>query len=374
MSRKFKAEICKNWDEFITLRNSTHYSWASTPFQTGRWMQSWMDTVGANSRIKAHPIIIYESATNQPVMLLPLILNAQDKLYKIEPADLGLSDYNAPVILQGLCLDKKETIQIWRSIKAVLPRHDIMLITKTPEKIQDEMNPLYDLKNADKSPLNGNILNIPAAWHDYHWGLERTFRKEIERSWRVFDKHAEAHFKNITNTSKAMEIMLELENQQATRMTELGADYILDRPDITAFYRNLLENGISNQTVRLTALTVEGEIVAALIGVTNGTTFSMVRLSTGDKKWRNCSPGRLLIYKTMEYMHAQNFYTFDFTIGDYSYKRRMGAEFVPLCNIVESGNLSHILHALVLRLRFRLQLSPIWRRFKDWQKSKRHKG
>ena len=372
MNRQFRVEICKSWAEFIQLRNSTNVNWASTPFQTARWMQCWADSIGAQSHILNLPIVVTENQT--PIMLLFLILNLSEKLRKIEPADLGLSDYNAPIIATNLLLNKKETAQIWQAVKAILPPHDMVLITKTPSRIQDEINPLFTLKNADKSPLNGNILYVKTPWYEYHWGLERTFRKELERSWRVFEKHPQARFINVTDVDEAMNVLLTLENQQAIRMGELGAEYSLDRPEITAFYRGLVKNGVQDQTVRLTALMAGTEIVAALLGVVNGTEYSMVRLSTGDKKWKNCSPGRLLIYKTMEFMHTKSFDTFDFTIGDYSYKRRMGAEFIPLCNIVESGNLRHILHALILRLRFRLQLSPTWRRFKNWQKRRRQKG
>ncbi len=374
MSRQFRAEICKSWDELILIRSSLSYEWLSTPFQTTRWMQSWVETVGAEPGIQALPVVVYETTANQPIMLLPLVLNYSDTLKKIEPADLGLSDYNAPIIASNLLLSKQETAQIWQAVKAVLPPHDMLLITKTPEKIEGKANPFYTVKNANKSPLNGNILSIKTPWEAYHWGLERTFRKEIERSWRVFEKHVQARFENVTNTDDASRILLELEDQQSARMAEIGADYSLDKPDMTAFYRNIVQNGVGDQSVRLTALRVGNEIASALLGVTNGTAYSMVRLSTGDKKWKNCSPGRLLIYKTMEYMHAQSFDTFDFTIGDYDYKRRLQAEFVPLCNIVESGNLRHIPHALILRLRFRLQLSPTWRIYKTWQKLKRSTG
>ena len=374
MSRQFRAEICKNWGDFTSLLSSSDYNWVSTPFQTVRWMQSWMDTLGAEPHVQILPIIVYETTTNIPVILLPLIVNSIGKLRKIESVDLGLSDYNAPIIAPNLLLGKKEVTRIWRAIKAILPPHDMLLITKMPSSIQREPNPLINTKNVDKSPLNGNILNLKASWHDYHYGLERTFRKEIERSWRVLEKHPQARFVNITDTSEARRILRVLEDQQAIRMQELGADYNLNRPDITAFYRGLVKSGIEDQSVRLTALMVKDEIAAVLLGIVNGTEYSMIRLSTGDKKWKNCSPGRLLIYKTMEYMHTQSFTTFDFTIGDYNYKRRLGAEFVELSNIVESGNLRHIPHALTLRLRFRLQLSPTWCRFKNWQKSKQFKG
>jgi CelD/BcsL family acetyltransferase involved in cellulose biosynthesis len=374
VSRQFRVRICANWDDFISIHKSMEHDWVSTPFQTVRWIESWVGTIGAGPNVEGLPIVIYDIAINRPIMLLPLVLNSTEALRQIEPADLGMSDYNAPIIVRNLELDAKEFQQIWQAVRAILPPHDMLQITKVPAKIETQNNPLFTAKSADKSPLNGNILQLKTTWHDYHWGLERTFRKELERSWRVFEKHSQARFENITDTDNALHILYELEHQQAARMSELGEEYLLDEPAITDFYRDLVRQGIANQSVRLTALMAGDEIVAALLGVTNSTSFSMVRLSTGAKKWSNCSPGRLLIYKTMEFMHTQNFDTFDFTIGDYAYKRRMGAQFVPLCNIVEAGNLRHIPHALVLRLRFRLQLSPTWRKFKTWQKSRRRKG
>jgi CelD/BcsL family acetyltransferase involved in cellulose biosynthesis len=372
VNRQFRVELCANWDAYISIRNTIEYDWVSTPFQTAQWIQSWVSTIGAEPHVRPLPVIVYETAINRPIMLLPLVLNSA--LNKIEPVDLGMSDYNAPIVARDLELTQREMQEIWRAIKKILPPHNMVLITKIPAQMQNETNPLYIFKSADKSPLNGNILYIKATWHDYHWGLERTFRKELERSWRVFEKHDQARFENITDTDQALHILYELEAQQAARMSALGEDYLLDEPSITDFYRDLVRQGITNQSVRLTALVAGDEIVAALLGVAHNATLSMVRLSTGDKKWSNCSPGRLLIYKTMEFMHTQSFDTFDFTIGDYAYKRRMGAQFVPLCNIVESGNLRHIPHALILRLRFRLQRSPTWRKFKNWQKSRRRKG
>lgn len=372
VNRQFRVELCSDWDAFISICNTIEYDWVSTPFQTARWIQSWVSTIGAEPHVNPLPIVVYETATNRPIILLPLVLNCA--LNKIEPVDLGMSDYNAPIIARDLNLSAKEFQQIWQEVKAILPPHDMLLITKIPHEIQNEINPFYALKSVDKSPLNGNILQLKATWNDYHCGLERTFRKELERSWRVFEKHDQAKFENITDTDQALHILYALEARQAARMNALGEDYLLDEPAITDFYRDLVRQGVANQSVRLTALMAGDEFVAALLGVAHNTTLSMVRLSTGDRKWSNCSPGRLLIYKTMEFMHKQSFDTFDFTIGDYAYKRRMGAQFVPLCNIVESGNLRHIPHALILRLRFRLQRSPTWRKFKNWQKLRRRKG
>ena len=83
----------------------------------------------------------------------------------------------------------------------------------------------------------------------------------------------------------------------------------------------------------LTALTVGEEVIAALLGIAEGEHYAMVRLSTAGAKWKTCSPGRLLIERTMQMLHGEGFHMFDFTIGDYAYKRRMGVSAVPLCEV-----------------------------------------
>ena len=55
----------------------------------------------------------------------------------------------------------------------------------------------------------------------------------------------------------------------------------------------------------------------------------MVRISNAGEKWSNCSPGRLIIERTMAALHQENgVREFDFSVGNYAYKRRFGADAV----------------------------------------------
>ena len=49
----------------------------------------------------------------------------------------------------------------------------------------------------------------------------------------------------------------------------------------------------------VSALTVGEEVVATLLGVRNGPRYVMVRVSNAGDKWSACSPGRLVIERTM---------------------------------------------------------------------------
>ncbi|MGC4074061.1 MAG: GNAT family N-acetyltransferase [Nibricoccus sp.] len=53
-------------------------------------------------------------------------------------------------------------------------------------------------------------------------------------------------------------------------------------------------------------------------------TYIMVKISNAGEKWSNCSPGRLIIERTMAALHKDGVRKFDFSIGNYPYKRRFG--------------------------------------------------
>ena len=48
--------------------------------------------------------------------------------------------------------------------------------------------------------------------------LERTVRKELERSWRVFTRDPAAAFKIVTDRDEALRMLSTMEIQQGTRM------------------------------------------------------------------------------------------------------------------------------------------------------------
>ena len=86
----------------------------------------------------------------------------------------------------------------------------------------------------------------------------------------------------------------------------------------------------------LTALTVGEEVVATLLGIRNGARYVMVRFSNAGEKWASCSPGLLVIERTMAALHADGVRSFDFGTGNYAYKRKFGVTQLPLLNITNA--------------------------------------
>jgi len=246
-----------------------------------------------------------------------------------------VSDYNCPILGPASPSSFVESRALWVAIRSVLPPADLLRFTKMPAEVAGRPNPLALLSSSRASRLNSNILAIDSGWAEYLKSLERKFRKELGRSWRVFANHPGAVFKRIEDPAEATRVIEALEQQQLAHLQERGKLHVLDNPHHAKFYRSLTAGGLANGNVILTALLCGDDVVAALLGVTREETYVMVRISrsTGNY-WSNCSPGRLLIVKTMEMLRAQGYQKFDFSIGDYPYKRRLGVQPRPLVDLL----------------------------------------
>lgn len=298
------------------------------PFQRAAWLGAWYRHCSGRG---VEPLLIFvqDERTGADVLGLPLVRFREGAKRVIAFADRGLTDYNAPAIGAGFA-DGTDPRALWSAIGRALPAADLLRFEKMPVAVDTRPNPLARMPGAQSSSLIGNILHVPGTWDEWHWGLERTFRKELERSSRVFEKHAGAAFRRYEPGPEAERVYGELKRLQAARIAELSLPYILDDEPARGFYDQLVRQGLRDGTAVLTALSIGEEVVAALLGITDGRHYAMTRLATPDARWKNFSPGRMVIERTMKMLHAEGFRAFDFTIGDYSYKRRIGVTPVPM--------------------------------------------
>ncbi|MBX9774024.1 MAG: GNAT family N-acetyltransferase [Xanthobacteraceae bacterium] len=324
----------------------------STAFQTPVWLTTWYATIGVSAG-KPMLVTVTESDSGELAAILPLVRRRQRGLTIVEFADGGVSDNNGPILGPAAPADRISACALWDALCKALPGVDLIRFTKMPATIEGRANPLALIDACLAAAVNRNVVTIEGAWERYLKSLERRYRKELGRSWRVFLGHEGAAFERITGAARAASVLAALERHQAAHLREQGADYFLDRPEVAAFYRKLLADGLADGSVILTALTRRTEVVSALLGIARGGTFVMVRIATGAKQWSNCSPGRLVIVRTMEMLHAQGFRHFDFSIGNYAYKRRLGVESQPLRDLIAATSV----YGLPLQL---------WDRIRHW--------
>ena len=351
-----QVEIARDWALVEKRWGILAEASKALPFQYSNWLRTWYQTFGQQDHVTPLLVTLVDPSTNEDLLALPLCLHVRSGLKIISFADLGYTDYNAPLIHPDIASHKAE--DLLARLLLHLPSADVLELEKMPARIGSYDNPFLQLKT-ERSKFSGNLLHVPQAWDDWHWGLERTFRKELERSWRVFTKDPQAVFKRIEEPEEARAVFAQLKTLQAKRIRGSGLDYSLDQPVIDAFYDQVLLNGLASGESILTALMVGDEVVAGLLGVRAATHYAMVRLGTGGEKWKTCSPGRLVIERTMRHLHEQGFRTFDFTIGDYAYKRRLGVDQIELYDYRHALSMKGQAYLSALKLKAALKSSPL---------------
>jgi CelD/BcsL family acetyltransferase involved in cellulose biosynthesis len=327
----FRVEFTRDWQR-------AKARWGdpadATPFQNWQWLEAWYGAFASVEHVESLIAIISDAATGGPAVLLPLIRRRHNRIRIVEPADLDLTDYNAPLLGPAAPRDAKAARAMWKDLRRALRRlpggADLIRLRKMPVETDGRPNPLALLNGAGPCALNGNIVTTGDDFDAWRFTLERTVRKELERSWRVFTRDSAAAFRIITEKDEALRVLSTMESQQGDRMQHLGLNFVLNDETYAAFYRNLVDRNVGNGYAVLSALTVGDEVAATLLGIRQGSHYVMVRISNAGEKWSNCSPGRLVIERTMAALHKDGIRQFDFSIGNYAYKRRFGVARIAL--------------------------------------------
>ncbi|HTB01997.1 MAG TPA: GNAT family N-acetyltransferase [Bradyrhizobium sp.] len=331
---RFGVEFVSDWQQAAARWGDAG---ASTPFQDRRWLDAWYAAFASFPDVEPLIAIVSNAATSEQVALLPLLRRTRKGVRIVEFADLNLTDYNAPLVTTAAPRDARAAASLWRDLKVALRGlpggADLIRLRKMPVDLAGQPNPLALLDAAAPCPLNGNLVTTGDDFDAYLRSLERSVRKNLARSWRVFTRDPTAGLQIVTDQDRARHVLSTMEIQQGARMRALGLNFILNDETSAAFYHNLVSTGLGSGYAVLSALTSGEEVVATLLGIRCGSRYVMLRSSNAGENWSNCSPGRLIIERTMAALHKDGVRSFDFSIGNYAYKRRFGVVAMPLADI-----------------------------------------
>jgi CelD/BcsL family acetyltransferase involved in cellulose biosynthesis len=333
-SAGFLVEFFHEWEQA-----AARWTDASSPtvFQDRRWLEAWYTAFANFPQVDSLIAIISDAQTSEQVALLPLVRRVRNGVRVVEFADLNLTDYNAPLLTAAGPRSATRARVLWRDLRAALKRlpggADLIRLRKMPVDLGSQPNPLALLHAARLCPLNGNVVTTGDDFEAYCHSLERTVRKNLKRSWRVFTRDPSAGLRIVTDRNEALRMLSIMEIQQGARMRHLGLNFAFDDETSVAFYRRLVDENLGSGYAVLSALTAGDEVVATLLGIRSGSDYVMLRSSQAGEKWSNCSPGRLIIEHTMAALHRDGVRSFDFSIGNYAYKRRFGVVPFALADI-----------------------------------------
>jgi CelD/BcsL family acetyltransferase involved in cellulose biosynthesis len=323
-----QVDFVRDWRQAASRLNAGSHR---TPFQHRYWLGAWYDAFPAISPLIA---IVSDAATGRDMALLPLICREQGGVRIVEFADLGLTDYNAPILGSLAPGEVTQAREICRALLAGLrglpEAVDLLRMKKMPTNVGGRPNPLASLGRIGSCSLNSNLVVIGDDYDTYQASIKRM---QLPRCWRVFNRHPGATFRIVTSADEALTLLDTMDAQQHQRMKQLGLEFVLNDGCRARFYRDIVGRGIAEGYAIVSALMCDGEIVATSLGIRQGANYSLLRTSNAGRPWSGCSPGLLVVERTMAALHKQGVRKFDLSIGNYRYKRRFGAAQFPLTDV-----------------------------------------
>jgi len=321
------VDFLRDWRQAALRLSDGH----RTAFQHGYWLDAWYAAFHGVPPLIA---VITDAATGRDIAIVPMFSHVRRGIRIVEFADLDVSDNNAPILACDASFDAAGAQAIGaafvKGLRALPDRFDLLRLKKLPAYVGAKPNPLVSLGRLGSCSLNGNLVLTGDDYADYQASIKRM---QMPRCWRVFSRHAGARFEIATDVTRAYELLDVIDIQQHERMQQLGLRFVLNDEPHARFYRDVARQGVAEGYAVISALVCDEGIVATTFGVRYGATYYLLRIGHAGKPWANCSPGLLVTERTMAALHAQGVRRFDLSIGNHDYKRRFGAEPVPLTDV-----------------------------------------
>ncbi|MFY9289601.1 MAG: GNAT family N-acetyltransferase [Methylorubrum rhodinum] len=337
-SATYEAVLHRDLASLAPLWRRLQEAGACTAFQRIEWVLALVAHLSATRG--AEPLVVEVRRGGHPVLLLPLARRRRRGVRIVEALDLGVCDYTAPVLAPGPAPSPAEAERIWQAVRAVLPRADLIRLTRLPGDLGPVANPLALLAGARPLALTRSGFALEG---DPETLLKRvcsasTHRDLMRRSKRL-DRHADVRFVAATDAAEVADLFDVLVAQRRERFREIGRFEPLDEPGMIAFYRAAALAEPGTGLVRVFGLQAEGEWIATAYGLVHGGAFHGVLLAMAGGAWRATAPGLLIASRIMVWARREGLTYFDFTVGAQPYKAGFRPEERPLFEIAEAAAL-----------------------------------
>lgn len=339
--RRFVAHLHHSFDPILRIWRTLEREGACTAFQQFAWAALIRDYIVPSAGAGLFAIEVTDALTKRTIMLLPL-LRIQRRMHSIITGlDLGVSDYTAPLLAQGLLLSRDEAQAVWAAISKVLPKSDLIHLGCIPPQVFGSVNPLVSIPTCRRMEMQAFGVGVDG---DPETLLQRLCRQSTFRDFAKFRRRLERRGKiclvSPSTRDEVDSVFNVLVEQRRHRFREIRRFDLLANDNFVAFYRAAAHQGLTGGPARIFGLTVDGQCIATAYGVVYRDAFHLlIQTMDGGEQWRNCSPGLQVTADVMKWSLLQNLKYFDFTIGMLPYKLEFGAAPSSLFEICEARSI-----------------------------------
>ena len=327
-ARTFAVEV--SFDSSAVVAQWEALEKHGTPFQTRAWILPWRRIVAPKFGAAPVYVTVRDRGTGRALLFFPLCLRRRHGLATIEFPDLGLSDYNAPLLASDLDLNACELRELWDAIRRALPPADIVRFDKVPLTVRGRDNPIARLDWMRPMELCAWALRLPATREAYEKDvLDRKARKEHRRKRKRLAQHTGAFaLVHAATPSDGGAIFDALRDERWARFRRTKRADVLEDPCFLAFYRAVAFDSWS-PFVDLAALMAGDKILATLFALRHEGAYLLL-MHSFEPTLEAFSPSIVAIDEMVTHLIASGVRVFDFTVGNEAYKLEFGVRKTPL--------------------------------------------
>ena len=320
LKKEIDKTVKKDW-EYLEKKNSLII------FQTLKWNENWLKfNKGKNS---IFIFIVYKD--NKPLSIFPFYLQKKFNFKILKWIGFDISDYLGPIFDRVVELNEKEISIIWNKI-------------------------LYDLKlecdliYLDKQIDNKNIINNPLISYFNFKTYKQNFRIELSK-WELIKKNKNKSFQQFRRKKKNLSLLgkfkilinihdIDLKKKLISQMIEWKKISKKKYVFASSFNKNFYWNIVDNQNIHVSAITLNGKFIAAILGLKYlNNYFFLVPSFKDETKYFKFSPGRILLIELINELCNQQINYFDFCDGDQNYKTQLANNKIDLRFFLKSNSL-----------------------------------
>lgn len=331
----FKIEYLDAFDflseEFQTLYETSN----ATVFQHPLWLHLMYQNLIPKCGVDPVIITVRDPNNGSLKSVLPLVRSSYVGLSCIEPADLGICDYNAAITVKELGDDLLSDDRLREKIiNELRPVHLIFFrkVSKSCEVIEQMLG------EGDVGVMEScaHDVDLFAPYEDWKKAImSSSFRKTLRRNRRKLEEFGEVSYEVLDDP---VEIQLAMDLMREQRSARYDDD-LFQRDTFFDFYSKVAKEGARIGLAQTSILRAGGDVVAVEFGLIHNHCYHFILGGITEGRYAKLSPGILAMDYVLEFRAEQGDRRADFTIGDEAYKARFGATPTPLKHMAQAESL-----------------------------------
>lgn len=302
----------------------------ATIFQSPFWLDAFYRNLVPS--LGAEPVIVTlrDRDTQELLLVLPFVRQRSLGTKIMQPADLGISDYNAAIARRDTLEQLANDDAFKRELKGVMEPFDILLFRKQRPDTFDAGRLWHDVKSSpnDNSSYEFDIKGDYDKWHLEK--LSKSLRKNTARKRRGFLRDIGAlNFRIVKDEETIRRALTYMRDQR----TKLHPDNLLQMDAYFDFYMDVAINHAADEKAITYIGEMDGNIMTVDFGLCdNGRYHFLLGAYEIDEAYKKYSIGMQALLEMIKVFGETGNDIFDFTIGDEPYKLELGASPVALTN------------------------------------------